>query len=54
MKKHIYHVRKIEDVLQEGLIMNLEVLPSQESHVGFIGRYNLYVDPKLGVRKVML
>ena len=54
MKKHIYHVRKREDLLQEGLIMKLDGLPSKGAHVGLLGSYNLYVDPELGVSKVML
>jgi hypothetical protein len=54
MKKRIYHVRKREDVLQEGLTMKLEGLPSKGAHVGLLGRYNLYVDPELGVGKAML
>ena len=38
MKKHIYHVRKREDLLQEGLIMKLDGLPSKGAHVGLLGR----------------
>jgi hypothetical protein len=54
MKKHIYHVRKREDVLQEELIMKLEGLPVKGAHVGLLGCYNLYVNPDLGVGKAML
>lgn len=43
-KKHIYHVRKREDLLQEGLIMKLEGLTSKEAHVGLNGRYYLYIN----------
>jgi hypothetical protein len=54
MKKPMYHVRKREDVLQEGPDMKLEGLPVKGAHVGLLGRYNLYVDPELGVGKAML
>jgi hypothetical protein len=54
MKKHIYHVRKREDVLQEGLVMKLEGLPVKGADVGLLGLYNLYVDLELGVGKAML
>jgi hypothetical protein len=49
MKKRIYHVRTREDVLQEGLKMKMEGLPKKGAHVGILGRYNLLVDPDLGV-----
>ena len=34
--------------------MKLEGLLSKGAHVGFLGHYYLYVNPELGVRKVML
>jgi hypothetical protein len=50
MKKQINHVRTREDVLQEGLRMKLEGLPAKGAHIGLlVGRYNLLVDPDLGV-----
>jgi hypothetical protein len=49
MKNRIYHVRKREDVVQEGLKMKLTGLPKKGAHVGLLGRYNLHVDADLGV-----
>jgi hypothetical protein len=49
MRKRVYHVRKREDVVQEGLKMKLSGLPDKGAHVGLLGRYNLHVDPDLGV-----
>ena len=54
MKKFIYHVIKREDVVQEGVITEIEVLLSKGAHSGLPGHYKLYADPDLGVRKLML
>ena len=44
---------KREDVVQEGVIMEIEVLLSKGAHSGLFGHYKLYVNPDLGVRKNM-
>ena len=54
MKKRIYHVRKREDITQEGFSMKVKGLPGKGAHVGLLGHYNLHVDPDLGVGKAAL
>ena len=53
MRNIIYHVRKREDVVQEGLKMKLTGA-KKGAHVGLLSCYNLHVDAGLGVGHVFL